>query len=1162
MSNNQMLLNEIQDLYIAFYDRAADQGGLSYWAGVVQNDFNGNIGSILNFFVDQPEANSLYGTITSTNVVSVISQIYENLFNRAPDPGGLQYWENVYNTYHMSAGQLAYDILGGAQGSDTQVLYDKLQAANVFTSAMGLNYTSSDLPVAHNFLNGIGLNTDLNPITQTYVNNYVNGYFTSTYTLTTNLDTFVGANPNTNNFVGAYSTWTAGDSLTGLTGSINTLTLSDDRTLIDLYNQYNSSLPLTWDLNPINTSVSGIQTANITSFTAATIDTTGATAGTTAWTGLNTLNLTVSDYVSSTIYGVSSVTAAATTDVNFTDNNFNSFKVDNNINHSFNMIDTINGGKVVTVVENNVYNYVNSDAFYSAVTANGATGTSSVSVTQNLAANGDYYALVTIHDYNSTQTTPKLGTITTATLDGIGNAGANIADNALTTLTLNDVSDDQSINSSISIVKIYDNSSVSGVPTTLQLNVNNDTDTNLTEEDLNNNGQYTTLNVVTGSKTSDLTLEFSAVKTLNVYGNSTLKLDGTTPFTTVNVSGAAGFTAATLLASLTSITDSSSGSVNVLMPTATASFIGSTSTGLDMVTISAPLASTAFISGGSNAGNELVLNDSNTSTPVFANTSFSSYNVTGFTTLGIENAIGSSAGNVYNVSSLDNGAITSVDLQSVSNDSTNNTITFSNVGLTAANAATFSIDKSVNTVLYFDVTGSNGANDTLNLNLGASTPTVNSLFLQDSASTPNGIGTVNITVNNTATTIATLTDYNLSNLNLSGAGHLTIGTLHDGTDSLNITDNGTNSAGSSLTTLTDIGLNDLTLSGGHNFNIGTIGSASSSPYISSLTLSGEGNFTIDTLYNNMDTLAITDNGTSAAPNSITTLTDSALSDLTFAGAHDFNIGTLADNLPFADTLTITGASTSSTLNTIGTLTLSGISNTNVTLILNGDVGINGFSDGSGHTYLTDYAGFSLYADGDGTNSTAADNANINFALNDTNNNNILNSANTIALGNGNDTISLISLNESSVSSYTINNNITVGTGSNTINLTDSMTISGTITDTITFADNSGNINNLTAVNLLGSTPATDLSFDFSLIKPTGFAFDTAAISESSTTYTTLSAALADADSQIHTTYNAGYFTWSGNTYFFADGAHGAAVIELIGTHTATWTTGTTVHVAS
>jgi len=1234
MAFSQSLLNQVQELYIAFYDRPADLGGLQYWAGVVTNDYNGNVQGILQDFANSPESQNLYGTITSSNVGAVINQIYFDLFNRGVDPTGLQYWTNAYNTYHMSAGELAYDILNGAQGTDTTTIYNKLMAANVFTQTEGNNYTSALIPTASSFINAVTSTTDLTQITPSSVSSYTQSFQTSTYNLTTGVDTLVGSNPVNDVFNGAYTTWTPGDSITGAQGANNTLNLGDNRTAMDFYvsSSYNP-----WNLNPVDSSVSGVQNVNVASQTAVSIDTT-------KWTGVTNLTIAANDYnLIYYVYGNSTVTAAPTTNINFTDSNLNSYT------------DKITGGKNVVVNESNVSSGIVDVTGGQNVTINasnvnggkinvyGLNGTQSVSVTQSLASSSDAsVASVIVVDFNSvggnfpsngtnvytgfTPTTPSLGTITNVTLDGT-NYGAEIYDNNLQTLTVNNGGTGTGF-------MIYDNSAISGIPNALTLNVSNDGSYThpiiIRESDQNpagNKGQYTTLNVVTGAKPSDLSLAFNAATALNVSGNSVLTLSSSSTSTlpalsTVSISGAAGFTAvntntygapvAVLPATLTSITDSSSGVVNVVLPTnatntnlTTASFNGSTATGQEIVTITQPVS--ASIQGGTATNNELVISTSSssnnfatstTTTTTGAINSLGTGTISGFEVLGINDS--NTTGYSFDIAAL--GAQlgsfnNTVDLQQVQGTDTlynlanNSTLQFDDVNNIRSNVATYG-------KITAQFAGTSGATDTANvvfnhtLNDGIAV-TVNSLTLQDSATTPNGIGTLNITdttvanlVNNPQQYfdfINALTDNSLTTLNINSNNAFAIGALNDNTTSpvtinlngaaafvilagvglstptLTINDNstttssggGSNLSGTTIGTLQDNALTSLniTATANHAFNISTITDNPTTALTSvAINLNGAGLFSLGTDIFNAKQLTITDNSTNPSATTIANLQDNGSGNLTtlnLAGSHSLTIdslGTTGSNgitLIALTNINFSGSGTDTITNLYDNAATLAIANTGT-----GTASITNFFSASNTlttltlqgnvglgTSITDSIGFTLAG--------ATDNAKVNFTLIDTA---TTTHTNTIVLGNGNDTITLdstSSTNSSSSTNYNITNYITVGTGTSTINLTDSSSSGNSVSDIIKFADNSAVFTSgttpthLTTVSFSasGSATFTDVSFDLSsVLGSTPLSFYTTAINE--TNATTLSAALSAAVTQVHNLGdNAGYFTYgsSGST---------------------------------
>ncbi|RNF27844.1 hypothetical protein NM04_26370, partial [Massilia aurea] len=64
------------------------------------------------------------------------AEIYQQLFNRAPDATGLEYWTDVVAKGHASMADVAVAILSGAQGSDSTLSQLRQQAADAFTAAV------------------------------------------------------------------------------------------------------------------------------------------------------------------------------------------------------------------------------------------------------------------------------------------------------------------------------------------------------------------------------------------------------------------------------------------------------------------------------------------------------------------------------------------------------------------------------------------------------------------------------------------------------------------------------------------------------------------------------------------------------------------------------------------------------------------------------------------------------------------------------------------------------------------------------------------------------------------------------------------------------------------------------------------------------------------
>jgi len=112
------LLQSISDLYVAYFNRAPDVEGLMYWFSEISKG-SLTLASTAQSFTDSPEYKATYPTGQSNR--DFINAIYQNLFDRAPDAGGWDYWEGDLNhgtprdTFIYTVIQGAYAPTGGAQ---------------------------------------------------------------------------------------------------------------------------------------------------------------------------------------------------------------------------------------------------------------------------------------------------------------------------------------------------------------------------------------------------------------------------------------------------------------------------------------------------------------------------------------------------------------------------------------------------------------------------------------------------------------------------------------------------------------------------------------------------------------------------------------------------------------------------------------------------------------------------------------------------------------------------------------------------------------------------------------------------------------------------------------------------------------------------------------
>lgn len=130
--------SEVQKLYIAYFNRPGDPGGLGYWEGLLAN--GASMTTLQNSFSSSAEYQAIY--IGQQNTV-LITKLYQNLFGRVVDvnDGGVQWWAG-----EMAAGRHTITTIAGALSSGTTpgsadniAITNKITAATAFTNALNTN---------------------------------------------------------------------------------------------------------------------------------------------------------------------------------------------------------------------------------------------------------------------------------------------------------------------------------------------------------------------------------------------------------------------------------------------------------------------------------------------------------------------------------------------------------------------------------------------------------------------------------------------------------------------------------------------------------------------------------------------------------------------------------------------------------------------------------------------------------------------------------------------------------------------------------------------------------------------------------------------------------------------------------------------------------------
>ena len=119
-----------QLLYVAYYGRPADPGGLDFW--IEKFSESDNVDQVL---IDFGESDEFLVTRGNSDAVSLINGLYQQMFNRNADQAGMDYYREQLNTGQASLASIALDIANGAvEGTDDyQVLHNKIEVASIFT---------------------------------------------------------------------------------------------------------------------------------------------------------------------------------------------------------------------------------------------------------------------------------------------------------------------------------------------------------------------------------------------------------------------------------------------------------------------------------------------------------------------------------------------------------------------------------------------------------------------------------------------------------------------------------------------------------------------------------------------------------------------------------------------------------------------------------------------------------------------------------------------------------------------------------------------------------------------------------------------------------------------------------------------------------------------
>jgi len=126
--------DQVQEMYVAYYGRPGDPGGLEFWAEKL-NDSGGDLAEIIDEFGTSTEYTERFGGLDEE---TLINAVYLQLLGRDAHSGGLSFYLERLTTGEMSLASIALDVINGVNddGSDAGIVNNKLAVANVYTQAV------------------------------------------------------------------------------------------------------------------------------------------------------------------------------------------------------------------------------------------------------------------------------------------------------------------------------------------------------------------------------------------------------------------------------------------------------------------------------------------------------------------------------------------------------------------------------------------------------------------------------------------------------------------------------------------------------------------------------------------------------------------------------------------------------------------------------------------------------------------------------------------------------------------------------------------------------------------------------------------------------------------------------------------------------------------
>lgn len=240
---------DITKIYIGYFGRAGDPTGFNYWIGQANDGGDGpggvaplSLREIAASYSVQPESTALYPFLANPLVAdstAFITQVYQNLFNRAPDQEGLTYWKGELAKAAgdpQAVGAMIINIISGARntpsGQDLTIINNKVEVAldwvQSVSNVSGFSYVDANGNImaateasAKGVLNGVDDTAASVTAAKAETDVFVAGgagQAVNTVNLKSTVDALTGTTSN-DLFSGTSQTFSDGDSIDGSSGT-------------------------------------------------------------------------------------------------------------------------------------------------------------------------------------------------------------------------------------------------------------------------------------------------------------------------------------------------------------------------------------------------------------------------------------------------------------------------------------------------------------------------------------------------------------------------------------------------------------------------------------------------------------------------------------------------------------------------------------------------------------------------------------------------------------------------------------------------------------------------------------------------------------------------------------------------------------------------------